>query len=125
MPTTVLDRFGEWAVLGRDELVAKLNRVADELRVTASALKWRLVALRRIARARAQEIPDAALRNNGRAVAIVDPPPLFSKPFAVVIARALDDGRISARRAADLLDLAADDLPDLFRAHGIEASVEL
>ena len=124
MPTTVLDRFGEWA-LGRDELVNKLNRVADELRVTASALKWRLVALRRIARARAQEIPDAALRNNGRAVARVEAPPLFSKPFAEVIARALDDGRISARRAADLLDLTVDDLPDLFRAHGVEASVEL
>jgi Zn-dependent peptidase ImmA (M78 family)/DNA-binding XRE family transcriptional regulator len=150
MPTAVLDRFGEWAPLGRDELVNKLNRVADELLVTASALKWRLVALRRIARARAQEIPDAALRNNRRTVAkvetpavaffrmttsnwiseiapvaIVEPPPLFSKPFAEVIARALDDGRISARRAADLLDLTLDDLPDLFRAHGIEAAVEL
>jgi Zn-dependent peptidase ImmA (M78 family)/DNA-binding XRE family transcriptional regulator len=125
MPTTVLDRFGECAALGRDELVNKLNRVADELRVTASALKWRLVALRRLARARAQEIPDAALRNNGRTVAKVEPPPLFSKPFAKVIDRALDDGRISARRAADLLDLTVDDLPDLFRAHGIEASVEL
>jgi Zn-dependent peptidase ImmA (M78 family)/DNA-binding XRE family transcriptional regulator len=124
MPTTVLDRFGEWAA-GRDELVNKLNQVADELRVTASALKWRLVALRRIARARAQEIPDAALRNNGRAVANVESPPLFSKAFAEVIARALDDGRISARRTADLLDLTVDDLPDLFRAHGIEASVEL
>jgi transcriptional regulator with XRE-family HTH domain len=125
MPTAVLDRFGDWATLGRDELVPKLNRVADELRVTASALKWRLVGLRRIARARAQEIPDAALRNNGRVVPVVEPPPLFSKPFAKVIARALDDGRISARRAADLLDLTVDDLPDLFQAHGIEASVEL
>jgi len=125
MPTTVLDRFGDWATLGRDELVNKLNQVADELRVTASALKWRLVALRRVSRARAQEMPDAALRNNGRAVAMVEPPPLFSKPFVGVIARALDDGRISARRAADLLDLTVDDLTDLFQAHGIEASVEL
>jgi hypothetical protein len=102
-----------------------LNQVADELRVTASALKWRLVGLRRIVRARAQEIPDATLRNNGRAVTIVEPPPLFSKPFAGVIARALDEGRISARRAADLLDLTVDDLPDLFGMHGIEAMVEL
>ena len=58
-------------------------------------------------------------------VAAVEPPPLFSKPFAEVLARALDDGRISARRAADLLDLTVDDLPDLFRDHGIEATVEL
>jgi Zn-dependent peptidase ImmA (M78 family) len=125
MPTRVLDRFGEWATLGRDELVDKLNRVADELRVTASALKWRVVGLRRISRARAQEVPDTALRNNGRTVAIVEPPPLFSRPFAEVIARALDAARISARRAAELLDLTVDDLPELFREHGIEASVEL
>jgi transcriptional regulator with XRE-family HTH domain len=125
MPAAALDRFGNWSTLSRDELIAKLNDVADALRVTASALKWRLVGLRRLTRARAQEIPDAALRNNGRAVAIVDLPPLFSKPFVEVIARALDGGRISARKAADLLDLAIDDLPDLFRAHGVEASVEL
>jgi XRE family transcriptional regulator, fatty acid utilization regulator len=125
IPTAVLDRFREWAALGRDDLAKKLNGVADELRVTASALKWRLVALRRITRARAQEIPDAALRNNGRRSAKVEPPPLFSKPFVAVIARALDGGRISARRAADLLDLTLDDLPDLFRDHGIKATVEL
>jgi Zn-dependent peptidase ImmA (M78 family)/DNA-binding XRE family transcriptional regulator len=125
MPTAALGRFDEWAALGCDELVNKLNRVADELRITASALKWRLVGLRRITRARAQEIPDTALRNNGRRVATAEPPPLFSKPFVEVIARALDNGRISARRAADLLDLTVDDLPDLFRDHGIEATVEL
>jgi XRE family transcriptional regulator, fatty acid utilization regulator len=125
MPTAVLDRFGEWTALGRDELVNKLNGVAGELRVTASGLRWRLVGLRRIARNRAQEIPDAALRNKGRRAATLEPPPLFSKPFAEVIARALDDGRISARRVADVLDLTIDDLPDLFREHGIEATVEL
>ena len=125
MPRPGLDRFGEWAALDRGELVNKLNRVADELRVTASALKWRLVGLRRVARAQGQEISDALLRNNTRRVAKIELPPLFSKPFAEVIARALDGGRISARRAADVLGLKVDDLPDLFREHGIEATVEL
>jgi XRE family transcriptional regulator, fatty acid utilization regulator len=125
MPKPVLDRFGEWTALSGDELVNKLNGVADELRVTASALKWRLLFLHCIPRIRALEIPDAALRNNGRRLATVEPPPLFSKPFAEVIARSLDAGRISARRAADALDLMVDDLPDLFREHGIEATVEL
>lgn len=125
MPEAVLDRFGDWSMPGGDALVTKLNTVADALLVTASALKWRLVGLGRIDRARVRAIPDAALRNNGRAVAAVDPPPLFSKPFVEVIARALDEGRISARRAADLLDLTIDDLSDLFQAHGVEAAVEL
>lgn len=128
MPTDVLDRFGDWAGLDRDELVTKLNAVADELHVTASALKWRLVTLRRIARARAQEVPDATLRTVARAQLLLreEPaPPLFSKPFAEVVARALDQGRLSARRAADLLDFNVDDLPGFFRDHGIEASVDL
>jgi len=128
MPVGVLDRFGEWAGLARDALVEKLIGVAAELQVTASALKWRLVSLRRIVRARAQEIPDATLRNAARARSLLtaEPtPPLFSKPFAGVIARSLDEGRLSARRAADLLDMTVDDLPGLFREHGIEASVDL
>jgi transcriptional regulator with XRE-family HTH domain/Zn-dependent peptidase ImmA (M78 family) len=149
MPAALLDRRDDWSSLNRDELIKKLNTVGDELRVTASALKWRLVGLRRIARAQAEEIPDTALRNNGRGVASVgatprlskkgigaefvqalldvnvDPPPLFSKPFAEVMARALDQGRISARKASDLLDLTIDDLPQLFREHGIGASVDL
>jgi XRE family transcriptional regulator, fatty acid utilization regulator len=127
MPAAVLDRFDGWSSLDRGELVNKLNAVGNELHVTASALKWRLAALHRIARARAQEIPDAALRNNGHRGVIAErtPPALFSKPFAEVIARALDEGRLSARKAADLLDLTVDDLPDLFRDHGIEATVEL
>jgi Zn-dependent peptidase ImmA (M78 family)/DNA-binding XRE family transcriptional regulator len=128
LPAAVLDRFGDWTALGRDELVEKLIAVADELRVTPSALKWRLVGLRRIARARAQEIPDTMLRAAARArlrTSAEPPPPLFSKPFAEVIARALDEGLISARRAADLLGMILDDLPGLFREHGIEAAVDL
>ena len=127
MPAAVLDRFDGWSSLDRDGLIDKLNSVADQLVVTASALKWRLAALHRLPRVRAQEIPDAALRNNGHRSVVPErtPPALFSKPFAEVIARALDEGRISARKAADLLDLTIDDLPDLFRAHGIEASVDL
>ena len=64
-------------------------------------------------------------RSNGHQGAVPEPAPLFSKPFAEVIARALDEGRLSARKAADLLDLTVDDLPDVFHAHGIEASVGL
>lgn len=126
MPSSTLNRFGDWAALNRNELVSKLNTVAEELRVTASALKWRLVSLRWLSRARAPEIPDAVLRNNGRLFAAQEvPPPLFSKPFADVIARALDEGRLSARRAADLIGVAVDDLSSLFATHGIEASVGL
>ena len=88
MPVPVLDRFGDWSEIGEGELAAQLNAAADELQVTASALKWRLVALERLKPAMARAIPDAALRNNGRgAVSPVLPPP-FSKPFMEVMALA-------------------------------------
>jgi hypothetical protein len=98
------------------------------LLVTASALKWRLVALDWLKPARARAIPDAALRNNGhngREAPNIALPLLFSKPFMEVIGRAIDEGRVSTRRAAGLLDLTVEDLADLFVAHGVEPPAEL
>ena len=125
MPTPVLDRFGDWTEVGEQELVPRLNAAADELQVTASALKWRLVALNRLKSVTARAIPDAALRNNGHDVAPTAVPPLFSKPFMEVIALAVDEGHVSTRRAGALLDLTVDDLADLFATHGVQSPVEL
>lgn len=126
MPAAVLDGFGEWAAVAADELPARLNAAADALLVTASALKWRLVALGWLKPAAARAVPDTALRNNGRAAAEVPPPPpLFSKPFMEVIALAVDQGRVSARRAAGLVDLTVDELDELFTVHGVPSPLEL
>ena len=126
MPVPVLDRFGNWSDLRDRKLAARLNSVADELQVTASALKWRLVALDRVKPAVARTVSDAALRNNGRRTPVAGTPPLlFSKPFMEVIALAVDEGRVSARRAAGLVDLTIDDLAELFAAHGVEPPFDL
>ena len=117
--------FGDWAGLSGKDLVAKLNATADQLAVTASALKWRLVHVDRLPIAAAREIRDTALRNNGREVDQTSPPPLFSKPFVDVIALGLRQGQLSARRTAALLDVPLDELPDLFRIHGVEVPDEL
>jgi Zn-dependent peptidase ImmA (M78 family)/DNA-binding XRE family transcriptional regulator len=126
MPVPVLDRFGDWSDLRDRKLTERLNAVADELQVTASALKWRLIALDRLKPAVARTVSDAALRNNGRRTPAVGTPPLmFSKPFMEVIALAVNEGRVSARRAAGLLDLTVDDLASLFEAHGVEPPFDL
>lgn len=126
MPKASLATYGTWADLDDAALVAKLNATADDLLVTASALKWRLVALNELKPARARAIPDAALRNNGHVAREVGPlPPLFSKPFMEVIGLAIGEGRLSIRRAAGLLDLKLEDLSDLCAAHGVEAPAEL
>jgi len=124
MPTTVLDQFGDTAGLETPALVAWLNDTAHALQVTASALKWRLVAMKRLSALAARAIPDAALRNNGREPAEAAPPPLFSGPFMATLAKALDEGRISVRRAAGLLDLTVEDLADTFAAQGVQPPFE-
>ena len=93
--------------------------------MTATALKWRLVAIGSLDAAEAKKLPDAKLRNNGRKATKEKPPLPFSKPFMEVIGLAIDEGRLSARRAADLLDTTIDDLSDLCTAYGVSSPAEL
>ena len=125
MPAATLERHGDWRSLGEKELIARLNAVADDLRVTSSALRWRLVALGYLKPAVARALPDAALRNNGREVGGGAMPALFSRPFVEVLGLAIEGGHVSMRRIAALLDLTVDDLVGLFVAHGVELPVEL
>ena len=125
MPASTLERFDDWTSLSREDLIARLNDVADELRVTSSALRWRLVALGEMKPSVARSLPEAALRNNGREVAKSATAALFSTPFIEVLGLAIDGGHVSVRRVADLLDVAVEDLADLFVTHGVEFPVEL
>ena len=125
MPAGVLQRFGNWSSLSGDELVRKLNQVADELQVTASALKWRLVALGELSPATARSVPHATFRNNGRVVTEEVPPPPFSRPFMEVMGLALAAGYVSVRRSATLLDMTVEDLAQLFSSHGVEQPDEV
>ena len=125
MPSSALREFDGCARQNMDELVARLNAVADELQVTSSALRWRLAALRRLTKARAQAIPEGALRNNGHESTPCEQPPLFSKSFVELLAGALDRGSISVRRTASLCGLTIEELDELFATHGVEQVIEL
>lgn len=125
MPSAVLARFGCWGRLSADALVARLNRAATELKVTSSALRWRLVALGELPAARARDLPEAALRNNGATEVVSTPPARFSRPFAEVLNLALKRGHVSARRAATLVGATVAELPDLMAAHGVKYQVDL
>jgi Zn-dependent peptidase ImmA (M78 family) len=122
MPSDVLDRLSPW----EGKLAPRLNAAANTLGVTATALKWRLVDSGRIRRAAAMQVSDAALRNNGRPASAREPlPPLFSRPFVEVIALAIAQGRVTARRAADLLDMTLEDIAELCAKHQIQVPFEL
>ena len=125
MPADSVARFGDWASHGDEALIARLNAAADELHVTSSALRWRLVALRALSLARARALPDVALRHNGREDVDNVRPALFSRPFMEVIGLAIEQGLVSVRRAAGLLDLTVEGLTDVFAAHGVADPIEL
>ena len=125
MPATTVESYDGWARLDMEGLIAQLNHVADELRVTSSALRWRLAALRRLTKSKARAIPEAALRNNGREPGAENPPELFSKPFAEVLAAAVDGGHVSVRRAAALVGLPIEGLEELFAVHRVEHVLDL
>lgn len=119
MPRAALDRLGPWDGIEGKALAGRLNEAAEELGVTSSALRWRLVGAGLLPKAVAQGVDETLLRNNGRNGRARDLPPLFSKPFAELVAAAVHAGRLSARRAAGLLGLTVDDLADAFAAHGV------
>lgn len=125
MPTAILAKFGSWSDLSEDKLIRKLHAVANELCVTASALRWRLVALGQLKPAVARSLPDAALRNKRPEMAENGPPALFSKPFMEVLGLAIERGFVSVRRVASLLDLSVEDLVDLFIAHDVQCAIDL
>jgi hypothetical protein len=83
------------------------------------------VALNRLDGATADKISDAALRNNGRDISKNQPPPLYSKAFMEVLALAIEEGHMSARKAADLLDMTLDELVELGAAHGVQLAIDL
>ena len=125
MPENSVRQVENWRHLSDEKLIGRLNRLADDLAVTSSALRWRLVALGCLKSERANAIPEAALRNNGHDEPSGDLPELFSKMFMDVMGKAIEEGYVSVRRLAILLDLPVEDLAGLFASHGLDHPVYL
>ena len=125
MPASTLEQTGGWSSLAEQDLIAQLNAVADKLRVTSSALRWRLVSLGELNAAVARSLSEEALLNNGHKVVNGETPALFSRGFVEILALAIERGYVSVRRLGGLLGLAIDDMADLFAAHGVAHPVDL
>jgi XRE family transcriptional regulator, fatty acid utilization regulator len=131
MPARVVQAAADWRTLRGDALIPQLNATADHLEVTSSALMWRLVTLELLAKSTALAVPADAIRNNGHPTGLFAENraakrlPLFSRRFVEIVARAVEEGRVSIRKIASLLGMFVDDLGDLFAAHGVPAPYEL
>ncbi len=119
MPTAALDGLGT----PDGDLVSWINAASAHLGVSSTALKWQLVNARR-GPPELAGIPDEAFRS-GRVRSVEDIPAPFGRRFVERVARAISRGHVSARRAAQLLDMTLDDLAELCETFGIERPDEL
>ncbi len=121
MPAAIL--ASRWNARGGEPLPRWMGRTAAELRVSVTALRWRLVNLGLIT-ARAA---DEAVKNvpTQRAWGAAARPLPFSRRFVARVADAVDAGRLSLRRAASLLGLTVVELAELCEAHGRSLSYDV
>lgn len=120
MPAPIVT--ARWEARGEEDLPLWVSRVAAELRVSASALQWRLHNLGLITRPQMQAAA-AALRRAPRSRETA--PPLFGRRFIGRVAGAVEAGRLSMGRAASLLGLSLAELAQACAAHGHPLSYEL
>ena len=105
------------------EMANWIVTVANELRVSGQALKWRLVNLGLIKKSTALEIESSEIR-------IATPqdhllPTRFSKSFVETLSWGIEEGYLSARKAAKVVSTTVDDLANLFAEHGLTTPFDL
>lgn len=103
----------------RSEDLAHLVAVASALRVSPSSLGWRLFNLKKIGK----PTRDALMETNPQPTS-TETPKHFSADFVTLLHEALEKGRISARKAAKIID-GESDLRDLFSAYRFAAPFDL
>lgn len=97
-----------------------LTNVAAQLRVAPVALAWRLFNMKWI-----DESTREALQQERQHASVVGTPKRFSASVVAMLYRAIDCGRLSARKAAKAMGMSLPKLADLFTEHSLAAPFEL
>lgn len=123
MPTSLINRLIERSQLPKDQYLAEwLNSNAQVLGVSSKALQWRLVNMGALEKS--DMVADELLRSNGD-YSVQTPPAKFGKKFMEVIGWAMDEGHVSVRRTASLLNISIDELAELFSSHNLKSPYDL
>ena len=117
MPRASLDKL-----IDRDHLddIAHLCEVAALLRVAPVTLAWRLFNLKLIGDDTRQRLSQEKQRPS-----VSGPPKRFSASFVKMLHEALENGRLSARKAAKAIGLGLGGLTELFGQYDLPAPFEL
>jgi Zn-dependent peptidase ImmA (M78 family)/DNA-binding XRE family transcriptional regulator len=121
MPRAALE--ARWKAHGDLEINDRLMAVADDMGVKAQAVRYRVTNLGWLSTQEREAISEDRLAGTGKKEGA--PPPPFSKTFVERMHWGIDTGRLSARKAAQLLDTTLNGLQALFCAYGLEAPFEL
>lgn len=117
MPRSSLDHLIDRRRLNDVEHLAE---AAARLRVAPSALAWRLYNLKWIG-----DDVRAALAAERQRASVGELPRRFSPGFVGMLQRAIDQGRLSARKASKALQMNLSELADLFHEHGLPVPFEI
>jgi XRE family transcriptional regulator, fatty acid utilization regulator len=101
-----------------------LVEIARQFEVTIPALLWRLVNLGMLPKNDVNSV-NARIAGKQRSDERHAPIPLFSRYFLTHLSRALEDGRLSARRAASLLNMDIDGLATTLQTHKLDVPFDL
>lgn len=125
MPASVVkELWNEHAARAEQATGDLVVRMANRFRVSAPAVAWRLHNLGLVERPKDLP-PDAELARAARSASReAQPPPLFSHNFVDRVRVALEDGALSFRKAARILDLDSVGLEELFRSYGMSPPYE-
>jgi len=123
MPSEVIAK--RWGARGGVHMTDWLTVTAQALRVSTTALGWRLVNLKMLAKGEWLDLlgGDGAVAVEPAARA--DPPRLFNTAFVNRVHCAVEAGRLSLGRAAALLELSIQDFAALCHEYGMSLSYDL
>lgn len=119
MPADALKRL--WKEEKTSDITDRINSIAKKFKVSSIALKNRLRNTWMIADGDLLRMDDSRLKW----VDTGPKPLLYSKAFVENLHFILDRGRLSVRRAAELLDCMIEDLTELFQSYQLKAPFDL
>jgi XRE family transcriptional regulator, fatty acid utilization regulator len=132
MPSRVIDLHLSRSPLPEDgdaALPKHIVELAHTLGVSADALAWRLVNLKKLKKAVVKQLVEvkafSAVSVYTKNRPIAKPPARFSKRFVETLGWGIENGHLSVRRSATLLDTTVDDLATLFSEHGLKTPFDL